>query len=329
MSEGEATASATEAPTTEATSGEPDWSNLPDNISGREAARLIEEHKAKKSGAQATAPKEEKAEPKNDVKDAAQEAMRKYKVKVDGAEIEVDENELKRGYTHQRAAAREMTDAKRLRKQSEEFVAMLKDPEKFFELAEKMGHDTRTLAEKKLARALEEELMDPKERELKAAKARLEEFERRENEAREKAKAEHLAQLEKKYASEYENQFLSALKDSGLPPTKPMIGEMAKYIGRAASLGFKMTANEAAMLVKEDIKIAQARLFKDADAQTLLGILGDDLANKIRAYDVSRLKSPEEFLRTPERSESAPKKKAPKPDSKSISLADRIRFRTS
>ncbi len=119
------------------------------------------------------------------------------------------------------------------------------------------------------------------------------------------------------------------MKEESLPPTKPMIAEMAKYIGRAATLGFRMSVNEAALLVKEDVKIQQARMFKDADAQTILGLLGDDLANKIRAHDVSRVKSPEEFLRTPERSSNGPKKKKETAERRPMSVAERAYFNRS
>lgn len=312
----------TEAPATESTSGEPDWSQLPDNLSGAQVREIMEKHK---QGISPPIPKAKEPE-ENVAKEAAKEAMRRYKVKVDGEEVEVDEDELRRGYSHQRAASKALNEGKALRKQAEQFAAMLKDPEKLFELAERLGHDTRTLAEKKLAKALEDELLDPKEKELRTTKARLEEYERKDTETKERAKLEHQRSLEKKFAAEYEQQFLSALKESQLPPTKPMIAEMAKYIGRAANLGFKMSVSEAATLVKDDIKQAQARLFKDADAQTLLGLLGEDLANKIRQHDIAKLKSPEEFLRTPERSQDAPKKKKAPSEKKSMSAAEWARF---
>lgn len=319
---------ATEATPSGGGTGEPDWSKLPDNLSGAEISKIMADYKA--SGGKTPVPKAaENGVETSTVKEAAKEAARRFKLKVDGEEIEVDEDELKRGYSHQRAASKILNEGKQLRKQAEEFAAMLKDPEKLFELAEKMGHDTRSLTEKRLARLLEDELMDPAEKEMKMTKARLAEYERRDAEEKARAKAAHDAALEKKYAAEYETQFLSALKESQLPPTKPMIAEMAKYIGRAAKLGFKMTASEAASLVKDDLKQAQSRLFKDADAQTLLSLLGEDLANKIRTHDVSKIKSPEQFLRTPERNGSAPKPKKQKEERLPMSAAEWARFRRS
>ncbi len=306
-------------------SSEPDWSKIiPDNASGAETSRIMAEYKAK-----GTLPAAKEAPATNPIKEAAKEAARRHKIKVDGEEIEVDEDELKRGYSHQRVASKTLNEGKQLRKQAEEFAAMLKDPDKFFEVAEKLGHDVRSLTEKKLARLLEDELMDPAEKEAKLTKARLAEYERKDAEAKEEAKAKHTRELEKKYATEYETQFLAALKEAELPTNKPMIAEMAKYIGRAAGIGFKMTVSEAASLVKEDIKAHQARIFKDADAQTMLSILGEDLANKIRTHDISKLKSPEQFLRTPERSNSPAKPKQKREEAKPMSAADWARFRRS
>lgn len=302
-----------------ADSGEPDWSKIvPKNATGAEASKIMAEYKARQAGAPA----------ESAVKEAAREASRKLKI----GDQEIDEDEVIKTYQdrkkHQQVASRELNEGKQLRKQAEDFAAMLKDPEKFFEVAEKLGHDVRSLTEKKLARLLEDELMDPKDKEIKMTKARLAEYERRDQEEKDKAKADHNRAMEKKYATEYETQFLAALKDSELPATKPMIAEMAKYIGRGAELGFKMTAAEAASLVKEDLKMAQARLFKDGDIQTLLSILGDDFANKIRTHDISKLKSPEQFLTTPARN-SAPREKKQVAAPKRITAADRARFRRS
>jgi len=48
-------------------------------------------------------------------KKAEQKALAKYKVKVDGEELEVDENELKRSYAHAKAAAKRMEEAAEMR----------------------------------------------------------------------------------------------------------------------------------------------------------------------------------------------------------------------
>ncbi len=113
----------------------------------------------------------------NAVKDAAAEAMRKHKVKVDGQEIEVDEEELKRGYAHQKAANKKLQEGLRAKKQAEDFVKLLKtDPLKVLK-DPRIGHDVRKLAEEYLASQLEDELLDPREKELRTYKEKLKTYE--------------------------------------------------------------------------------------------------------------------------------------------------------
>lgn len=234
-----------------------------------------------------------------DLTKQAVEAMKKYKVKVDGQELEVDEKELLRGYSHQRAANKALQEGKQLRKQAEDFIAMMKAEDKLFDVIKKLGHDPRTLAEKYLASQLEDELMDPRDKELRDTKAKLKQIEDMERMQREEVERRRNEALKAKYAEDFSKQFESALKESKLPPTKQMVSEMAKYVSRAAQIGFKMTPQEAAQLVKEDIQRAHMALVGDSDGETLIKLLGEDVANKVRKWDTSRVKNPEQNLKTP------------------------------
>ncbi len=286
------------------------------DITGAEALAMVQAEKAKSLSsavpktAQTDAASTSTDDPKaNLTSDAAKEAMRKYKLKVDGEEVEVDEDELKRGYSHQRAANKILQEGKMARKQAEEFISMMKDPQKFFDTAKKLGHDPRDLAEKYLAAQLEDELMDPKDKEIKQLKTEKEIRDREKAEEKEREDAQVRNALKEKYAKEYSDQFVSALESSGLPPTKPMVAEMAKYVSRAASLGFKMTADEAAKLVKEDVLLAHQRLIGEADGDTLVKLLGDNVTNKIRKYDTGKLKDPQQHLKTPQEQTSKPRER--------------------
>jgi len=239
-----------------------------------------------------------------DVKAAAQEAARKLKIKYDdGNEEEVDEQEVLRTYrerkTHQKVASKELNEGKKLRQQAEEFVKMLKDPEKLWEVAKKLGHDPRKLSEAQLARFLEDDLMDPKEKELRDTRQKLEAYERQQKEAEEaRQKAERDA-LTQKYAKEFETQFIDALKSSKLPQNKESVAKMAAYVQRCAKIGYKITPAEAARLVEQDIQTSLSKLAADADGEFLVKLLGEESLNKLRKYDTERLKNPMSTLQTP------------------------------
>jgi hypothetical protein len=236
----------------------------------------------------------------NPISEAAKEAIRKHKLKVDGQEIEVDDEELKRGYGLQKVSTKRMQEGLAAKKQAEEFISMMKDKGKLFNAIQKLGHDPRKVAEEYLAEQLRDEMMDPREKELRDTKAELKRLQSLDEEQKKALEDKRIAVLRDKFSKDYNDQFVEALKASSLPPTKETVAEMAKYISRAAHIGFKMTAEEAAKLVKEDIEERHRRLYGEADPETLVRLLGDQGLQKIRQYDTSRLKNPEENLKTPQ-----------------------------
>jgi hypothetical protein len=238
----------------------------------------------------------------NPAKDAAAEAIRKHKLKVDGEEIEVDEEELKRGYAHQKAANKKLQEGLRYRKQSEDFIKAMKDPGTLVDTLYKMGYtqqQVRQISENYLAQVLEEEMLDPKDRELKTTKQKLQEFEKKEADRKAQEEHAHNEALKKKYAEQYSAEFIEALKTTGLPPTKDMVADMAKYISRAAKIKMPMTAIEAAKLVQEDVVIKNQHLFANMNPADIVKIVGEEGLKKLREFDVSRLRDPNASLKTP------------------------------
>lgn len=267
------------------------------NMTGEEAKAWVEAQKGK-----ATPPKDPGREdqPKDLVKEAIAEAKRKIKISDDE---EVDEDEVIKTYKdrkgHQQAANKILQEGKLARKQAEEFLTMMRDPEKFFDVAKQLGLDPRTLAEKRLAADLEEEMLDPREKEFRAMKRELDTRKAQEAEkVKQEAERVHKA-LTEKYHKDYNDQFVAALQSTNLPATKQTIADMAKYVARAADLKFELSPSEAAQLVKEDIQAKTQRLFAEADGDVLINLLGEQVANKVRKWDTSRVRSPEQNLRTP------------------------------
>lgn len=248
----------------------------------------------------------ESAKSANPVAEAAKEAARKLKIKhQDGSEEEVDEEEVIKTYRerkgHQRAANKELQEGKAERKKAEEALAMLRDPEKFWDIASKLHQDPkvlRSLAEKRLAADLEDELMDPRDKELREAKAKLKQIDDMERKEKEEVAARHREEMKQKYAKEYETQFIEALKKKSVPATKQTVADMAKYIARAAKIGYQLNADQAAQLVREDREQEARHLYGQSDGEVLASMLGEDVINNIRKYDVAKLKDPNAGLKT-------------------------------
>jgi len=233
-------------------------------------------------------------------KEEAREAIRKYKLKVDGEEVEVDEDELKRGYSHQRAANKRMQEAVKKERATQQLIELMKDKGGLLRAVQALGHDPRKLAEEILSEHLELETLDPVERELRMTKKQLEEYNNREQARAEAEKKKHADTLKQKFAKQYSEQFVEALKGAKLPQTKETVQRMAKYVKDYAQVGMEITAAEAAKLVYEDLVSTHRSVYKETEAEQLVRLLGEDGLKKIREYEASRLKDPASKLQTPE-----------------------------
>lgn len=233
------------------------------------------------------------------IKDAATEARRKLKID----DQEVDEEEVIKTYRdrkgHQKEANKRFQEGLKAKKQAEEFISMMKDKGKLFDTIRKLGHDPRQLSEEYLASVLQDEMMDPKEKEIKELRSKLTTHEEKEKQITEEREKSERETLKKKYAEKYTAEFVDALKTVNLPPTKEMVGEMAKYIARAAKINFEMTPQEAAKLVQQDEDTRIEHRLKNATPEQIIQILKEEGVQKVRGYDTSRLKDPNSGLKTP------------------------------
>lgn len=237
----------------------------------------------------------------NDGKIAAEVDVPKkmFKVKVNGQEMEVDEQELLTGYQTRKSADEKFREASMSKKQAEEFVNLLRtNPLKVLNNPN-LGIDMKKLAEDYLIAQMEEESLSPEQRELKEAKSKLQSFEeekkRIESEKEEAAKAE----LRQRHTESYTKDITSALETSGLPRTEHTVKRMAYYMHQALKRGYDLSASDVADLVKQDYINEHKSLFGGLDGDMLLKLLGDDVANKIRKHDVSKIKNVEKQLSRP------------------------------
>lgn len=239
---------------------------------------------------------------------------RKFKVKINGAEQEVSEKELLEGYQTRKAADEKFREAAMTRKQAEDFINLLKqDPAKVL-TDPRIGVDARKWAEEFLLKQLEEEMLDPKEKELRKYKQQLEQLQAAEKQQKEAQEAARNAELTAKYTEEYTKDITSALETSGLPKNEATVRRMAHYMRQALSKGLEITAKEAVQLVKEEYTSEQKQLVSSLDGEALIAFLGPELANKIRKYDLAKLKNPAANAKTPEKQpESDPSKPKAKP----------------
>lgn len=232
--------------------------------------------------------------------ETAEEVIKKlFQVKVDGEELEVDEDELIRNYQLRVASDKKFSEANLGRKQNEEFIRLLKTDPKSVLTHPSIGLDLRKFAEDFLVGELQNDMLTPEEKQLKEYQTKLADFEAREKEAKDREEAEAADAVSKKYAEDYNNQIVTALEDSGLPKTEHTVQRMIKYMHDALKNGYELEAKDVTDLVRRDYQTDLKALTTGLDADALVQILGDDLSKKIRKYDLDKIKNPQNDLTEP------------------------------
>lgn len=200
--------------------------------------------------------------------DKPAEAPRKFKVKVDGQELEVSEEDLLRGYQTREAADKRFKEGAQARKEAEAYRAevnsvlelMQKDPRGFAEKAKGLGINPAEFAEAILRPIVEEEIAAEEEKQMSPEQLKQREMEKklRGYEAKEAEAAKQAAEAEKAKAAqatqaatdartqEYSSIILEALKATNLPHTHETGLEMVDLLQETIERGIPLDAKALA-----------------------------------------------------------------------------------
>lgn len=213
-----------------------------------------------------------------------------YRVKIDGEELDVTEDELLSGYQSTKSAQQRFNEAARLRKQSEELIRIAKtDPKKLLAHPD-IGVDLRQFANEILAEMVEEEMLSPQEKELRDTKKRLMEYEDERRQAEEVAKNAEFEKYSQLYEQEYTTNIVSALETSGLPKTESTVKKMASYMLLALENGLDVKPSDVVEFVKNDYITEVNSLFGSADSDTILSLLGENISSKVVKGHLNKVK---------------------------------------
>lgn len=224
-------------------------------------------------------------------------APRKFKVKVDDTEEDVDEDELLKGYQKAKASDKRFQEAAQLRKEAEKEKQQIQDLIKQVkdnpDLLEQLGIDLDGYSEKRMLRKLEQSLKSPQELELEELRSFKSKQEEQANKAKE-VEAEKAKEREYAQASEQlDNEIFDALKEVGLKPTPRLVARMAEQL--LATLddeGNRVSAKDAFGRVKNDYQADVSELLENLEPSQLNEMF-PTLVKKLRDYSISQAKPAE------------------------------------
>lgn len=138
---------------------------------------------------------------------------------------------------------------------------------------------------------IDPETLSPQEREFNSMKEELERR-RREDQDRDVRTKQEKEQLETaQYRQEYERQIVEALEKSDLPKTKYIASRVAFYLRQNNQNGWDAPMSLIVSQVKREQQQLMTGQLSGIDGDGLIGLLGEDIVNKIRQADLRRLRS--------------------------------------
>jgi hypothetical protein len=229
--------------------------------------------------------------PSNNQEQLLEKIARKYKVKLDGQELEVDEDELLRGYQLRKVSDKRLEEGVNARKQAEALLHMLKTDPKRVLSDPRIGVDVKKFAEDIIYQQIQEEMMTPEQRELSQYKRRVAEYEAQQAKIKQQEAIKEQEMLYSQRRDAYAKDISEALADSGLPKNDFTVNRVIHHMTKAIKSGFgKVTARDVMDLVHTDYVKDIKSLFGSSSEETLMKLLGDEVSSKIRNYDINKFK---------------------------------------
>lgn len=222
----------------------------------------------------------------------AQSLKEKFKLSVDGEEIEEEidfsnKEDLKKRFQLAHAAKKRMAEAVAERKKAFQIVKEFEDnPES---MLARLGPKGREIAEKFLLSQIKDEMLTPEEKEYRELKKYKESTEAEKAKLREAEEKKASERREAEIAQSYQAKFIAALEQSGLPKSPDMVKRMAQMESKNLEYGLDLTPQELAAEVKKEIINLVKFVTGDADGDQLINIFGEDISKKIRKSDIKKL----------------------------------------
>ena len=243
-------------------------------------------------GAKAADPAKPAAEP-------TKAEIRRLKLKLDGADIDLSEDEVIQLAQQSGAAQKRFMEASAVRKQNEELVAFLKaNP---IEAMRRLGLDPRKISEEHLVAELKKEAESPEAKQIREANEKIRGYEAKEKaqqEARAKWEAEQKDIKEKADAEQkkndiikrYDEVFTAALAESGCQKNAYTVRRMAEL--QRINLKNKLDLSPASLakMVKEDVEGEVKHHVGDRTGEQLMEFLGPELIKRITRAQIAKLK---------------------------------------
>jgi hypothetical protein len=223
----------------------------------------------------------------------AQSFKEKFKLKVDGEEIEeeIDWNDkatLTKKLQLARAAEKRMGEAGSVKAQALQIIKAFESGD--ISLLQKHPKG-REIAEAFLMSQIESEMLTPEQKKAREDETELQRYRREEKERKDGEISAAQAKRESELAQGFQKTIIDAIEKTGLPKSTELVKRMAGLLLKNNKLGLDLTADELAAEVKTETTGLLKSIVGQATGAQLIEMFGPELAKQIRKHDIDNLKA--------------------------------------
>lgn len=215
---------------------------------------------------------------------------RKFKLKAQGREMELSEEDLLKHASMGLSAQEKWQEAAQLRKANEAFLRQLQSDPLSVLQNPALGLDIKQIAMDLIRRDLEEGMLSPEEKRQRDMEQELEGYRSKGKAEQERVQREQQAQADQQWAESTKASVVDGLKATGLPYTQFTWNSTLQYMAAAIDAGYDDVSPEQVMhLVKRDYQQAFESFYQLPPDQ-LLQHLGQQNIDKIQQAVISKAK---------------------------------------
>lgn len=251
--------------------------------------------------------------------EAVNEAIRKFKLKLNGQEQEFDLGNQEHLTTIQRmaqkgeSADRKFNEAAMMRKQNEEFIRLLKTNPEAVLSNPTIGVDVKDWAEKFLWQRLQEERMSPEQKKAAEMSRELEDYRQREMLTKEKEEREQFEKQKTEYKGRLETDIIKTLETSGLPKSPRTVARIAHYMLEAKARGWTdVSPSDVVETVWKEYIDEHNQFYGLLPTEKLKAILSPELRKKFRELEMAEVKTPGKIIGKSEQPPANPEHQQPR-----------------
>jgi hypothetical protein len=289
-----------DAPEGEVSGNSPEESNISDNsgndrrgtVSTKEIIRAVENEGKK---AQVPSGKPSDSDSKATSERKADNSSEMHEVKVNGKIVKMNLQELIANASMAHAAQEKFNEGAKARKEmaalkdrfSKTPIEALLDPE--FKLTkDQLREKIEAFYNREF---IEPEQLTPDQRKVKEYEEKLKRYEDQELESKKKQEQEQEEAITNKEREFLQSQIIEAMEKSGLPKSKELVKRMAFYMRQNLQNGWEAPIDMIINQVKRERQEMMSDLTENSSVEQLISLLGEGVINKIRKFDLDRLRA--------------------------------------